>query len=178
MSATRKNQIVVGTALRGGKWKLYGFAAGIVLAGGLFLLFQPFQKEFAEHDAEGQVNFRVDVMGCRPAYVNMYTVRMNPSLNEFEVINAETRPTNNASTVYFRVAPEQMVYFEAYRIPQVAQNAAQQRRGYRFSNPPPFKNFRRGSNILCQTNYPNVNQPLGNNWNNACRNSLSIPCIQ
>jgi hypothetical protein len=173
--------------------KNYFFAVGLVLAAGLFLFFQPFQKpditnyleagitgfekEIIDNGEVRQVNFQVEVE-CSPAFVNMYTVRVNTYVNAFEVINAEMRPANNESKVYFSVAPGQMVYFEAFSRQEFAQNAAQQRRGYRFYNPSPFKNFQHGSNLLCQTNYLNIHQPLGNNWNYACKTSLKIPCIQ
>lgn len=111
------------------------------------------------------------------AYVNMYTVQLNAAGTAFEMKGVEIKSTGAGANpgATFWIQPMQMVCFEGFKTWEDAVRGAIKKKNARWTSPPPYKNFARGTNSLCQINFLRVNEPLQNDWNYACATSLSTP---
>ncbi|PIN76783.1 hypothetical protein COV17_01000 [Candidatus Woesearchaeota archaeon CG10_big_fil_rev_8_21_14_0_10_36_11] len=106
------------------------------------------------------------------AYVNMYTVVLDG--DAFKVVGVETKSTGPQEypVARFTIEPQQLVYFEGFRTREGAVQGAEQKKSLLWTAPP-YKNF--GNNRICQTDYTNINQMLGQSESYACATMLSVP---
>ncbi|MBT4936258.1 hypothetical protein HOL21_01300 [Candidatus Woesearchaeota archaeon] len=106
------------------------------------------------------------------AYVNMYTVVLDG--DAFKVVSVETTSTGASEypVARFTIEPSQMVYFEGFRTRSGADQGATQKKALLWTAPP-YKVF--GPNMLCQTDYTNVDRMLRGSESYACATMLAVP---